>query len=387
MSFFKRIKISKNDSPEKIKKGKKEKDLDTQKLKKKTKIGFRHKNKENIPKERIRKTEKEEKKVETKPVQLEDNLPEESESEIETDKIVNIPDELMEEEPNTTKKDERWSPPKKKKKILLTDLKGKPVFLEDTGEKLGTVFDAIYDKENNLIGYKIKDFKSDAVLSFPIDQFDEDKNGLIFIPGWYTHAVKNIEKFEFKDRISPELTSLLTDDTISNRELYNIFAKHDDEMAKYIEDATSLKETLNNRLKVLEKQRLALKDSLMDLTEKRLIKDIDRREFSEDVMEHRRRANILDANISKCKDLLQRLNRTSFGVLGKSQGLFNLETEDYLSEKTLDTHKEKNKVLYENEKSAYKNKYYNLKEQFEQLEDEYLELKTAVEKLMHKNEI
>jgi len=57
-------------------------------------------------------------------------------------------------------------------------------------------------------------------------------------------------------------------------------------MAKYIEDATSLKETLSNRLKVLEKQRVSMKGDLMDLTEKRLIKDIDRRQFSEDLQKN-----------------------------------------------------------------------------------------------------
>jgi len=83
----------------------------------------------------------------------------------------------------------------KKKTFIKRDMVGKPVFLEDTGEKLGTVFDIIYDGEKNLVGYKIKDIKSDAVLSFQIDQFDEDKNGLIFLPSWYTKSLKNIAEF------------------------------------------------------------------------------------------------------------------------------------------------------------------------------------------------
>jgi hypothetical protein len=278
---------------------------------------------------------------------------------------------------------------KKKKKIFIKkDMIGKPIYLEDTGEKLGTVFDMIYDKENNLTGYKIKDNKSNAVLSFSIDQFDEDKNGLIFVPGWYTKAVKTIEKLEFKDRISPEFTTLLADNAVSNEELYEIFVKYDDEMAKYIEDAISLKEMLNNRLKILEKKRLSLKDNLMDLTEKRLIKDIDRREFSEDVMEHRRKVNIVDVNINKCKDLIQRLGRTSFGFLGKNQVLPDLKIKDNLYEKNHESFKEKNKISYEDEiGNPYKDKYFALKEQFEQLEDEYQELKMAVEKLMHEDGI
>jgi len=147
-------------------------------------------------------------------------------------------------------------------------LKNKPVYLEDTGEKLGFVFDTIYDKDKNIVGFKIKDEKSDAVLSFPLEQFDYTNEGVIFIPGWYTNSVKIIEKLEFKDKISPELTALISDDEVSNEELYDIFVKHDDEMVNYIDDAKSLRELLTNRLGVLERQRLALKDDLMDLTEK-----------------------------------------------------------------------------------------------------------------------
>jgi len=276
----------------------------------------------------------------------------------------------------------------KKKTFIKKDMVGKSVFLEDTGEKLGTVFDSIYDGEKNLVGYKIKDIKSDAILSFQIDQFDEDKNGLIFLPSWYTKSLKNIEKLEFKDRISPELTALLTDDSVSNKELYEIFVKHDDEMAKYIEEAIYLKEMLLNRLKVLEKQRLSLRDGLIELTEKRLIKDMDRKEFTENVLEHRRKVNILDVNINKCKELMQRLDKTSFGVLGKNQIISELETEEHLFDKDLEIIKETKKpTLIKDDSDLYKNKYYTLKEQFEQLEDEYLELKSAVEKLMHKNEI
>jgi len=272
---------------------------------------------------------------------------------------------------------------KHKKAIIKKDMKGKPVFLEDTGEKLGTVFDSIYDKDKRLVGFKIKDNKTDAVISFPSEQFDESKEGLVFVPGWYTNALRTIEKLEFKDKISPDLTALLTDNTISHEELYDIFIKHDDDMAQFIDDAVALKEMLTNRLKMLEKQRIALKENLMDLTEKRLIKDIDRREFSEDVMNHRRKVNILDVNIGKCKDLIKRLDTTSFGVLGTNYLIYDktpdFENKNYISEeKTIQT-------ITATKDDIYKEKYYALKEQYEQLEDNYQELKSAVDKLVNKD--
>jgi hypothetical protein len=329
-------------------------------IKKKTKVGFRHKEK----KPKIEK------------------IPEET-----------ISSELDEEIFSEQDAEKKPFSSIKKKPIIKKDMKDKPVYLEDTGEKLGTIFDSIYDKENNLIGYKIKDNKSDNILSFPSEQFDHNKDGLIFIPGWYTNSVKEIEKLEFKDRVSPDLTALLSDDDIANEELYEIFVKHDDEMTDYIENAISLKEMINNRLRLLEKQRLATKNDLMDLTERRLIKDIDRREFSEEILRHRRKVNILDINIKKCKDLKKRLEDTSFGVLGKINfsNDFNIKKEEQIEKKLhseiLQESKEMVRQNLEGKMDSYKNKYFELKEQYTQLEDDFQELKMAVDKLLNKEDL
>lgn len=328
-------------------------------IKKKTKVGFRLKEKK--PKEETT---------------SEETLPSELEEEI-------LSEQDEEKKPFTSIK----------KQIIKKDMKDKPVYLEDTGEKLGTVFDSIYDKDDNLIGYKIKDYKSDAVLSFPSEQFDTNKDGLIFIPGWYTNSVKKIEKLEFKDKVSPDLTALLSDDAIANEELYEIFVKHDDEMADYIENAISLKEMINNRLRLLEKQRLSTKNDLMDLTERRLIKDIDRREFSEEILRHRRKVNILDINIKKCKDLLKRLENTSFGVLGKIniEHNWHIKQENQLEKKQYTNNLEETNLInrqnLNGEMDSYKNKYFELKEEYVQLDDDFKELKIAVDKLLNKEDL
>lgn len=297
--------------------------------------------------------------------------------------------EETEETIETKKPKEETLFSKKKKTFVKKDIKGKPVFLEDTGEKLGTVFELVYDKDNNITGVKIKDASSDTVLSFPIEQFDYTNEGLIFIPGWYTNALKIIEKLEFKDKISPELTALLSDDAVSNEELYDIFVKYDSDMAQYIDDAKSLREMLDRRLKLLEKQRLSLKQNLMDLTEKRLIKDIDRRQFSEQVMEYRRKVNILDININKCRELLRRLDNTSFGVLGKKSFLFDdnvTRIDKNLYERILEREAKENLPynIKKEDGEDYKEKYFALKAQFERLEEDYQELKTAVDRLVSK---
>ena len=170
-------------------------------------------------------------------------------------------------------------------------------------------------------------------------------------------------------------------------------------MVEHIDDSKALRGMLTSRLKVLEKQRIALKDDLMDLTEKRLIKDIDRKEFSEDVMNHRRKVNILDLNINKCKDLIKRLDTTSFGVLGKNALIYDLEKsgktnhpklEKNLYERLLNQNTKKIDIdhnLETNKHDEYKEKYLQLKNQYEQLDEEYQDLKTAVDKILSKDEL
>lgn len=381
MPFFNKNKVAKDEPPKKTKKEKKNKELKAPKVKKKTKIGFRHKKKEKVKKNKKDKFKPEEFEVEQV------TIPEQK-SEIEIDAIEDITEILPgDEEAEIPKKETQWTATKKKK-IFQTDLKGKPVYLEDTGEKLGTVFDIIYDSKERIVGYKIKDNKSETVLSFPVDQFDESKEGLIFVQSWYSNVLKTLEKLEFKEKVSPELTTLISDDEVTNEELYDIFVKHDDEMVDYIDEAASIKKLLSQRLRVLEKQRLALKDDLMDLTERRLIKDIDRREFSEDVMAHRRKVNVLDVNINKCKDLLKRLNATSFGRLGN-----HITNHTVIGDKihhlkqTSGVKGEGKLVMAEEIENPYKQKYNDIKERFDQLQEEYNELKSAVEKLISKGEI
>ena len=369
MSFFK-SKEKKTKNAEKKKKTKDELKEEKPVVKTKTKIGFRRRKEKKPKKQKI----KEEKFVEEKKKEeIRDALPEFEEPEIIA--------EIEKEKPAVEKK---------KKQLIKTDMKNKPVFLEDTGEKLGVVFDTIWDKDGNAVGYKIKDQSSDSILTFSLDQFDYNKEGLIFMPGWYTNALKIIEKLEFKDKVSPDLTALLSDDAVSNEELYDIFVKYDDEMVQYIDDAKSLREILTRRLGVLEKQRLAMKEDLMDLTEKRLIKDIDRRQFSEDVVEHRRKVNILDLNINKCKELVKRLDKTSFGVLGQKTAspTKHAKIEKNLYERIIgndDTGKINEKYDVKKEEDPYKEKYLTLKAQFEQLEEDYQELKIAVDRLVSKD--
>lgn len=355
------------------------------KTKKKIRIGFARK-------EKKKSTEKENHQKEVQKESSENSKlsqPEKKIKEMPPDDLFSTdidPVEILKTDESQKGKEKEWGTTKRRV-VVQHDMKGKPVFLEDTGEKIGTIFDVIYDGNKNLIGYKIKDEKSDSILSFPLDQFDEDKSGLIFVPSWYTKGIKTIEKLEFKDRISPELTWLINDKTISTEELYDIFVKHDDEIDNYIEESVALRELLTKRLTILEKERIKLKESLMDLTEKRLIKDIDRRKFSDVVMQHRRKVNILDVNISKCKELIERLETTSFGILSKNL-LSRIEKEnESLNREDVSKPQESPVIIEKQIDTPYKDKFVRLQERYKELEEEHNELKVAVEKLIGKNDL
>ncbi len=367
MGIFKKSDKSKKNSNKKVEK--------SEKIKKKRKIGLGHKTKtpkKITNKEEIRTPENSEKQKTTPNVDIKEEI-----SVLESDKDLQT---IVDDEEKDTNK---WEKAEKRKSFLRKDMKGKPVFLEDTGEKIGVVFDFIFDSDKNIIGYKIKDDKSDSILSFPLNQFDEDKSGLIFVPSWYTKGIKTIEKLEFKDRISPELMWLVQDKTISNEELYNIFVKHDDHIANYVEESVALREILNNRLKILERERVALKENLMELTEKRLIKDMDRRDFSESVMAHRRKVNVLDVNIKKCKELIKRLENTSFGMMSDNI-LSNIEQKEMPNIEMVDESSIIKDEEIKQEENLYKQKYYEVKSMYDELQTEYEELKIAVEKLIQK---
>ena len=368
---------------------------ESKRMKKKIKIGFGHKNKKKFEEDVTTEKEKIE-PVKTESIQASDesaqienntkNIEDHENADVFLEEISINADEGEKEVLKSEKNEEKEWPKSKRKAFIQKDIKNKPVFLEDTGEKIGTVFDEIQDQNKHLIGYKIKDDRSKSIFNFPIDQFDEDKNGLIFVPSWYTKGSKTIEKLEFKDRISPELKWLIEDNTVSDEELYKIFVKHDDKVATYIEDAVALRELLINRLKILEKERASSKDNLMDLVERRLIKDIDRRKFSEIVMEHRRKVNVLDVNIKKCKKLIKRLDSTSFGTLGKNMTSYK-EKEDQIYQNNIEDFNKKDKAIYENRERPYKSKYYDLKQRYEELQETHNELIMAVEKLLNKDEI
>ncbi len=193
--------------------------------------------------------------------------------------------------------------------------------------------------------------------------FDQKRDGK-----WLYYREPAIMASTFADEYSASMDSL-----------FETYARLVPTLTKYVEEAIGLRVQLMQRLAILEKERLMLKESLMDLTEKRLIKDIDRREFSDVVVEHRRKVNVLDNNIKKCKELIDRLQKTSFGTLSSAINPAIASTEDQILQPTIESTPTPD--------ASYQERYYQLKQQYTALQEGYEELKSAVERLLTQNEL
>ena len=157
MSFLKNEKKKTDSSSKKTKSSKKNISNESKDVivKKKTKISFGRKKNKNLEKNVIN-TDKETKKEDVEAEIDEPELVHNVNSIEKNDLIEDV--FVSDQETETIEKEvgKQRSSTKKKKRILTKDMKDKPVFLEDTGEKLGIVHDMMYD-DNKIIGYKIKD--------------------------------------------------------------------------------------------------------------------------------------------------------------------------------------------------------------------------------------
>ena len=137
---------------------------------------------------------------------------------------------------------------------------------------------------------------------------------MVLISNWYRNALETVEKLEFYEKISPELTSLVKDGVL-NEELFDLLTRRDEVFEQDVEDALLLKDIIYSQIYFLKERRENLTEKANRFVSKRLIEDVDRRQFADDVQELRRKVHLIDLNIQKCETLLQRLKNTSFGIV------------------------------------------------------------------------
>ena len=189
------------------------------------------------------------------------------------------------------------------------DRTGSMAYFEDTGEEMGVVKKTIRDSNGNVAGYEIEDVKSGKVIQMSKNSFEVTDRGLVFVPLWHSEAKGFIEEMELKTKM-PEMGDILSGG-LSGAEIGEVVKAHP-EMGKYMENAESLMKSLQKRLGELEGKRIDVRKNLMILSEKRLLGEIDRREFAQNVTAARRNAHILDINIRRCRELIIRMENIPF---------------------------------------------------------------------------
>ena len=197
-----------------------------------------------------------------------------------------------------------------KRKRAEKRIVGLPVYFEDTGERVGVVKKVIRNSLGEEIGYEIED-ESGRAIYFPSDAFERSKRGLIFAPLWYSEGLKLVAELEAKTKM-PDIHELILQGELGKEEMYRMVVKKYPEIRKYVEEVLLLKESLMSRINDLEMKILKLRRELVDLSGKRLLKEIGRKEFAEKVIEARREMRIAEIGIKRCRELLLRIDKIPF---------------------------------------------------------------------------
>jgi len=193
---------------------------------------------------------------------------------------------------------------------LGTAVEGAPVYYEDTGDKMGTVTGVIRDDDGDVTGYRVRHEETGTVTALDRDALQQSKQGLLFVPVWYTEALALLRELEYAAR-HPGLRDIVAGAGLTGHELHNV-ASADPEIRRTIAHARQVRQSIEQQHRELEWKRRSVRERLMELSEQRLLQDIDRRAFAEGVMEARRRARILDYNMERCSDLLVRFDALPF---------------------------------------------------------------------------
>ncbi|MFO8133339.1 MAG: PAS domain-containing protein [Thermoplasmatota archaeon] len=193
---------------------------------------------------------------------------------------------------------------------LDTAVEDAPVYYEDTGDKMGTVTRVIRDADGDPTGYRVRHEETGVETTLDRDALQRTRQGLLFVPLWYSEARALLRKLEYMAR-HPGLRDVVDWAALTDRELHDVASSHPD-MRHTVAHARRVRRSLEKQRRELERKRRGIREHLMELSEQRLLRDIGRRAFAEGVMEARRRARILGVNIERCSDLLVRFDALPF---------------------------------------------------------------------------
>jgi hypothetical protein len=206
---------------------------------------------------------------------------------------------------------------KQKQKRRIYKPIGKSVFLNTDDEKLGDIIEIISNQNNQTIGYKVKENKSEKVLYLFVEHCSQQKNNYICTPDCFTIPSKAIEGLEFSDNINPDIISLSKDNIASKGELEKIYIEQDGKLRKKINHLYALNKMVQGSLYVLKKQHILIEDSLKEVQKKRAENMISQEQYIQMALPCYQMLRGINQNIKKYRELTKRLTQTSLGKLDK----------------------------------------------------------------------
>jgi hypothetical protein len=184
---------------------------------------------------------------------------------------------------------------------------GKSVFLNTDNEKLGDIIETIHDQNNQIIGFKVKENKSEKELHLFAEHCRKQKHNYIYKPNCFTIPSTVIEDFEACDNINPDIILLLKDNIISKDEWEKSNIQHDDEIRKNINHSYALDKTIQGSLHILKKQLILVEDKLKELQRKKEKNMISQIQYLQMAHPYLQMLDDINQNIKKYQDLTKRL--------------------------------------------------------------------------------
>ncbi|MEM4293709.1 MAG: PRC-barrel domain-containing protein [Thermoplasmata archaeon] len=182
---------------------------------------------------------------------------------------------------------------------------GLPVYLEDNGEVLGVVSDIVESRDGKILSYVVENEVSS--FQIPVENVLVTKRGLIFIPSWYSEAERFIKTLEIQESLMPEVFVLLAEENVPKEQIKGILERASPETKRILHEALQLLEATNKKLAAFKKESAKLYTMISEMTEKRVLGVIDRREFASNILELKRKAQILEASMKRANEIIARL--------------------------------------------------------------------------------
>ncbi|MCX8173995.1 MAG: PRC-barrel domain-containing protein [Thermoplasmata archaeon] len=194
---------------------------------------------------------------------------------------------------------------------------GLPVYLEENGEVLGMVSDIVESKDGKILSYVLENEVSS--FQIPVDNVLVTKRGLIFIPSWYADADRFIKTLEIQEALMPEVFILLAEENVPKEQIKGILDKATPETKRVIQEGLQLLEATSRKLAGFKKESAKIYSMISEMTEKRVLGVIDRREFASNILELKRKAQILEASMKKANEILSRLESSALLKAARAQ--------------------------------------------------------------------